>query len=46
MIGWIILCHQLSHSNTPVSSNMSSHGWFNTALMVEGKAYLPWLMDW
>uniref|UniRef100_A0A3P8U8W9 D-amino-acid oxidase n=1 Tax=Amphiprion percula TaxID=161767 RepID=A0A3P8U8W9_AMPPE len=22
------------------------HGWFNTALMVEGKSYLPWLMDW
>lgn len=22
------------------------HGWFNTSLMVEGKAYLPWLMDW
>ncbi|XP_013869811.1 D-amino-acid oxidase [Austrofundulus limnaeus] len=22
------------------------HGWFNTALMVEGKTYLPWLMDW
>ncbi|XP_008333774.1 D-amino-acid oxidase [Cynoglossus semilaevis] len=21
-------------------------GWFNTALMVEGKSYLPWLMDW
>ncbi|XP_035021630.1 D-amino-acid oxidase [Hippoglossus stenolepis] len=21
-------------------------GWFNTALMVEGKTYLPWLMDW
>ncbi|XP_062399741.1 D-amino-acid oxidase-like [Sardina pilchardus] len=23
-----------------------SYGWFNTALMVEGKTYLPWLMDW
>lgn len=23
-----------------------NHGWFNTALMVEGKTYLPWLMDW
>jgi len=23
-----------------------SCGWFNTALMVEGKSYLPWLMDW
>lgn len=23
-----------------------SYGWFNTALMVEGKSYLPWLMDW
>ncbi|XP_056146439.1 D-amino-acid oxidase-like [Lampris incognitus] len=23
-----------------------SNGWFNTALMVEGKTYLPWLMDW
>lgn len=23
-----------------------SYGWFNTALMVEGKGYLPWLMDW
>uniref|UniRef100_A0AAY5KLB8 D-amino-acid oxidase n=1 Tax=Esox lucius TaxID=8010 RepID=A0AAY5KLB8_ESOLU len=22
-----------------------SYGWFNTALMVEGKTYLPWLMD-
>lgn len=22
------------------------HGWFNTALMIEGKTYLPWLMDW
>ncbi|KAJ8005666.1 hypothetical protein DPEC_G00120300 [Dallia pectoralis] len=22
------------------------YGWFNTALMVEGKTYLPWLMDW
>uniref|UniRef100_A0A3B5MH93 D-amino-acid oxidase n=1 Tax=Xiphophorus couchianus TaxID=32473 RepID=A0A3B5MH93_9TELE len=21
-------------------------GWFNTALMVEGKTYLPWLTDW
>ncbi|XP_029960633.1 D-amino-acid oxidase [Salarias fasciatus] len=21
-------------------------GWFNTALMVEGKTYLPWLMKW
>ncbi|XP_030647510.1 D-amino-acid oxidase [Chanos chanos] len=21
-------------------------GWFNTALMVEGKSYLPWLTDW
>lgn len=29
-----------------VSSKMSSYGWFNTALMVEGKTYLPWLMDW
>ncbi|XP_057688340.1 D-amino-acid oxidase-like [Corythoichthys intestinalis] len=23
-----------------------SYGWFNTALMLEGKTYLPWLMDW
>ncbi|KAJ8378264.1 hypothetical protein AAFF_G00244680 [Aldrovandia affinis] len=23
-----------------------SYGWFNTALMIEGKSYLPWLMDW
>ncbi|XP_018953554.2 D-amino-acid oxidase, tandem duplicate 2 isoform X1 [Cyprinus carpio] len=23
-----------------------SFGWFNTALMIEGKTYLPWLMDW
>ncbi|XP_029916227.1 D-amino-acid oxidase [Myripristis murdjan] len=23
-----------------------SYGWFNTALMLEGKSYLPWLMDW
>ncbi|XP_077570956.1 D-amino-acid oxidase-like [Stigmatopora nigra] len=23
-----------------------SHGWFNTALILEGKTYLPWLMDW
>ncbi|XP_028824589.1 D-amino-acid oxidase isoform X2 [Denticeps clupeoides] len=23
-----------------------SFGWFNTALMVEGRTYLPWLMDW
>ncbi|XP_061115344.1 D-amino-acid oxidase-like [Conger conger] len=23
-----------------------SYGWFNTAIMVEGKTYLPWLMDW
>ncbi|XP_029018160.1 D-amino-acid oxidase-like [Betta splendens] len=23
-----------------------TYGWFNTALMVEGKSYLPWLMDW
>ncbi|XP_056888614.1 D-amino-acid oxidase-like isoform X2 [Takifugu flavidus] len=23
-----------------------SYGWFNTALMVEGKTYLPWLMNW
>ncbi|KAL0979335.1 hypothetical protein UPYG_G00183770 [Umbra pygmaea] len=22
------------------------YGWFNTSLMVEGKTYLPWLMDW
>uniref|UniRef100_A0A673CIQ3 D-amino-acid oxidase n=1 Tax=Sphaeramia orbicularis TaxID=375764 RepID=A0A673CIQ3_9TELE len=22
-----------------------TYGWFNTALMVEGKTYLPWLMD-
>uniref|UniRef100_A0A8C1T2N6 D-amino-acid oxidase n=1 Tax=Cyprinus carpio TaxID=7962 RepID=A0A8C1T2N6_CYPCA len=22
-----------------------SFGWFNTALMIEGKTYLPWLMD-
>lgn len=22
------------------------HGWFNTALMIEGKTYLPWLMNW
>ncbi|XP_061527609.1 D-amino-acid oxidase-like isoform X1 [Phycodurus eques] len=23
-----------------------SYGWFNTALILEGKTYLPWLMDW
>ncbi|KAE8292142.1 D-amino-acid oxidase [Larimichthys crocea] len=23
-----------------------TYGWFNTALMVEGKTYLPWLMEW
>ncbi|NP_999897.1 D-amino-acid oxidase, tandem duplicate 2 [Danio rerio] len=23
-----------------------SFGWFNTALMIEGKTYLPWLMNW
>ncbi|KAK9974661.1 hypothetical protein ABG768_022739 [Culter alburnus] len=23
-----------------------SYGWFNTTLMIEGKTYLPWLMDW
>ncbi|NP_001028912.1 D-amino-acid oxidase, tandem duplicate 1 [Danio rerio] len=23
-----------------------SFGWFNTALVIEGKSYLPWLMDW
>uniref|UniRef100_A0A7N8WWI3 D-amino-acid oxidase n=1 Tax=Mastacembelus armatus TaxID=205130 RepID=A0A7N8WWI3_9TELE len=23
-----------------------NYGWFNTAVMVEGKTYLPWLMDW
>ncbi|KAF7661982.1 hypothetical protein LDENG_00248580 [Lucifuga dentata] len=23
-----------------------SYGWFNTAIMLEGKTYLPWLMDW
>ncbi|KAM9446530.1 LOW QUALITY PROTEIN: D-amino-acid oxidase-like [Clarias gariepinus] len=23
-----------------------SMGWFNTALMLEGKTYLPWLMTW
>ncbi|MFT7808467.1 D-amino-acid oxidase isoform X1 [Arapaima gigas] len=23
-----------------------SFGWFNTALMIEGKSYLPWLMNW
>ncbi|KAL7836455.1 hypothetical protein AOLI_G00277390 [Acnodon oligacanthus] len=23
-----------------------SFGWFNTALMLEGKTYLPWLMNW
>uniref|UniRef100_A0A671X7E0 D-amino-acid oxidase, tandem duplicate 2 n=1 Tax=Sparus aurata TaxID=8175 RepID=A0A671X7E0_SPAAU len=23
-----------------------NYGWFNTALMVEGKSYLPWLMEW
>nr|XP_057925917.1 D-amino-acid oxidase-like isoform X2 [Doryrhamphus excisus] len=23
-----------------------SSGWFNTSVMVEGKTYLPWLMDW
>uniref|UniRef100_A0A8C7WMK5 D-amino-acid oxidase n=1 Tax=Oryzias sinensis TaxID=183150 RepID=A0A8C7WMK5_9TELE len=34
------------HCNTTVSFNVSSFGWFNTALMVEGKSYLPWLMDW
>ncbi|KAG9339553.1 hypothetical protein JZ751_023444 [Albula glossodonta] len=22
------------------------YGWFNTAIMIEGKTYLPWLMDW
>ncbi|CAN9513230.1 unnamed protein product [Ophioblennius macclurei] len=22
------------------------YGWFNTALMIEGKSYLPWLMEW
>ncbi|XP_072289220.1 D-amino-acid oxidase-like [Eucyclogobius newberryi] len=22
------------------------HGWFNTAMIVEGKSYLPWLMRW
>lgn len=43
---WVILCHQPSLSNTSVSFNMYSHGWFNTALMVEGKTYLPWLMNW
>lgn len=23
-----------------------NYGWFNTALMVEGKTYLPWMMEW
>ncbi|CAM4544734.1 unnamed protein product [Leuciscus chuanchicus] len=23
-----------------------SYGWFNTTIMIEGKTYLPWLMDW
>ncbi|XP_061762532.1 D-amino-acid oxidase-like [Nerophis ophidion] len=23
-----------------------SYGWFHTSLMLEGKTYLPWLMDW
>ncbi|XP_068594652.1 D-amino-acid oxidase-like [Brachionichthys hirsutus] len=23
-----------------------TYGWFNTAIMLEGKTYLPWLMDW
>ncbi|XP_034026163.1 D-amino-acid oxidase-like [Thalassophryne amazonica] len=23
-----------------------TYGWFNTAVMLEGKTYLPWLMDW
>lgn len=23
-----------------------SFGWFNTTLMIEGKTYLPWLMNW
>ncbi|XP_051923748.1 D-amino-acid oxidase-like [Hippocampus zosterae] len=23
-----------------------NHGWFNTTVMLEGKTYLPWLMDW
>ncbi|XP_050965559.1 D-amino-acid oxidase-like isoform X2 [Labeo rohita] len=23
-----------------------SFGWFNTTLLIEGKTYLPWLMDW
>lgn len=23
-----------------------NYGWFNTALMVEGKSYLPWLTNW
>ncbi|RXN30859.1 D-amino-acid oxidase-like protein [Labeo rohita] len=23
-----------------------SFGWFNTSIMIEGKTYLPWLMDW
>ncbi|KAM4578944.1 D-amino-acid oxidase-like [Fundulus diaphanus] len=23
-----------------------TYGWFNTALMVEGKSYLPWLTNW
>ncbi|KAI5091358.1 D-amino acid oxidase [Silurus meridionalis] len=23
-----------------------SMGWFNTAIMLEGKTYLPWLMNW
>ncbi|XP_041084234.1 D-amino-acid oxidase-like, partial [Polyodon spathula] len=27
------------------ASVFSSYGWFNTALMIEGKSYLPWLMD-
>lgn len=36
----------ISLSNLSVSSYVSSYGWFNTALMVEGKTYLPWLMNW
>ncbi|KAK9978954.1 hypothetical protein ABG768_020690 [Culter alburnus] len=23
-----------------------SYGWFNTSIVIEGKTYLPWLMDW
>ncbi|KAL4636132.1 D-amino-acid oxidase isoform X1 [Arapaima gigas] len=29
-----------------VGNCRSYFGWFNTALMIEGKSYLPWLMNW